>query len=188
MGEKWMKEVADAGGWDEHALAVLKEIKSIKKEEWGLIHENLKTLKGFIDMNAQGVLNSFTESLTTTIQLKFEEVLAPLKNEWNALINDLLEPLMPMLQQLVTLVIPVVQWIADNIQIIIDMIAQPGPTPPPIDSARMWTYAEFAADYVLTHRISIIYPPDMAALYQQYVDAWIIAHAPIDRIGGYQID
>jgi len=184
-----MKEVADAGGWDEHALAVLKEMKSIKKEEWGLIHENLKTLKGFIDMNAQGVLNSFTESLSTTIQLKFEEVLAPLKNEWNALINDLLAPLMPMLQELVTFLVPIIQWIADTVGVIftfINNLTIPALVPPAAPGVMM-TYAQWEADRIKKYPLEIG-GPWWAGLYQQYVDAWIIAHAPIDRIGGYQID
>ena len=92
-----MKEVADAGGWDEHALAVLKEIKSIKKEEWGLIHENLKTLKGFIDMNAKKVLSGFDDmilSLKETISLKLSEALSPLGNEITGLLNAALDPIL----------------------------------------------------------------------------------------------
>ena len=93
----FMEDVAKAGGWDERALEVLKEMKSIKKEEWGLIHENLKTLKGFIDMDAQKVLSGFddmADSLKTTISLKISELLSPIQNEITSLLNAALEPIL----------------------------------------------------------------------------------------------
>ena len=173
-----MSEEESGEGLGDKALKVINEMKGIKKEEWGVIHENLKTLKGFIDMNAEGVLSSFTESLATTIQLKFEEILAPLKNEWNALINDLLEPLMPMLQQIVTFLIPLVQWIADCISEISNFLFGGGS-----GHDTFMNFKDWAITYKTTHpTISAV---DLVLAYMQYLNTPISNES---SRGGYQIE
>ena len=176
-----LEKVADAGGWDEHALAVMKEMKSIKKEEWDVIHSTLKTLKGFTDATA---VEFFTANLTDSIQLKFEEIIAPLKNEWNDLINKLLEPLMPLLQKIVEFLIPLVQFIADSIQSVMDFLFGGGSGQKALKS-----FADFFRDYKAHHPLAT--SMEILNAYLAYVAN---DYMPVnygydpDRIGGLQID
>ena len=168
-----MNEVADAGGWDEHALKVIKEMKGIKKEEWGVIHETLITLKGFTDASA---VEFFTSNLTESITLKFEEILAPLKNEWNDLLNTLLEPLMPMLQGLVEFLVPIIQIIATGVQWIIDLSW----LPPPIEVGVMMTFDQFVQNYLQTYPLANSggFVGWWYEQYAIYVAAWTAAQPP----------
>lgn len=100
---EWMEKVAEAGGWAEHAkLKAQKEftesLQKIKKEQWEGINENLTILTGFIDKSASGALSAFKDTLLSSIKLSFGAVLAPLKNEIYAMINDtLMEALGPVM-------------------------------------------------------------------------------------------
>jgi len=184
----WMEEVATAGGWDEHALKVIKEMKSIKKEEWNVINDTLKTLEQFKDVNT---VEFFTSNLTESISLKFEEIVAPLKNEWNDLLNTLLEPFMPAIQGVVNTLLPILQTIGDAVEWImtaISLLNIPALTPPPEEGVMM-TQAQFEAQYFRDHPLAHPPPGALVVLYQEYVDAWIAAHTYTpytDR--GYQID
>jgi hypothetical protein len=126
----YMDRVDKAGGWEKYqaskeAEETMKTIASIPKEQWAMINQNVKLMRDFIHVDVQDFL---TDRLTETITLKFQEALAPLKNEWNDLINTLLEPLMPFLEQIVDILVPIVQWIADGLQRILDdMFDEPRP-------------------------------------------------------------
>jgi len=90
----WMEKVADAGGWDEHALKVITEMKSIKKEEWSAIHDTLLVLKEFTNTEAT---QFFVDNLKETITLKVEEAMAPLDNTINGIINEAMTPILTQL-------------------------------------------------------------------------------------------
>ena len=103
-----MEKVAEAGGWEEHAkLKAQKEfaekLQKIKKNQWEGINENLTILTGFINKSASGVLNTFKDTLLSSISLSFGQILAPIKNEIYAMINDVLfealEPVMPYINE-----------------------------------------------------------------------------------------
>ena len=105
-----MKEVADAGGWDEHALKVIKEMKSIKKEEWDIIHKTLLILKQFTDAEA---VQFFVDNINESISLKMEELMAPLNNTITGIMN---EAMTPILDQLNIIVNNIASYLSENAQ------------------------------------------------------------------------
>jgi len=90
-------------GWDPEKKKAQKEflekLQKIKKEQWEGLNENLTILTGFIDKSASGALSAFKDTLLSSISLSFGQILAPIKNEIYAMINDVLfealEPVMP---------------------------------------------------------------------------------------------
>jgi len=93
-----LERVADAGGWDKHALEVVKEMKGIKKEEWDIIHKTLLVLKQFTDAEA---VQFFVDNINETISLKIEEMMAPLNNTITSILNEAMTPILGQLNIIV---------------------------------------------------------------------------------------
>ena len=96
-----LEKVADAGGWDEstleHAKAFMYESAKIKKSQWMSMNENLIILK---DIGAAGnleILTSLPDRIMDTINLKVDELFAPLQNEINQLIANAMQPIIDLL-------------------------------------------------------------------------------------------
>jgi len=91
----YMDRVDKAGGIEkyEEAKKFLEEIEKVKPENWKRLTETLKTVKGFLDLDT-GVFNVMKEEITSSVELKTEELLSPLKNEINeAMIDTILNPI-----------------------------------------------------------------------------------------------
>ena len=174
---------------DERALEVIKAIREIKPEHWKTISETVTLLKGFIDIDASPAIKSMLDGVSDTFELKVSEIFAPLTNEFNALINELLEPLMPLLLDLITWITPTIKEIAKWIQWIVNFLASlniPG-LAPPVEEGVMMTLDQFMADYVQRYPLATIVPGQAQYLYAEYVAAWNASHPSPTRIGGYQI-
>lgn len=100
----------------------IKEVSKIKPDQWKLITNNLKTVKEFLDVDSS-VFRDMKDNIVTSLILKSNELLAPLKNELNELINTLLKPIMPYLKDIVGGLAVVIEWVAERIQDIIDFLA-----------------------------------------------------------------
>ena len=168
---------------DERALEVMKEMKSIKPEHWNIIKKNLEVLKGFVDVDASGAVQSMFDGLSETMTLKFSEILAPLKNEWNALLDTLLAPLIPMLSGLVEFLVPIIKVIAEGVQWLIDLSW----LPPPPEEGVMMTMDQFVQDYMQRYPLTWQHPGFFQQEYAKYVAEWKLLHPPPTRTGGYQI-
>ena len=103
-----LEKVAEAGGWEARAKLKAQQefterLQKINKNQWEGINENLTILEGFIDKSAGNVLSQLKDDITQTISLKFAEILAPIKNEIYAIMNDALnqalEPVMPYINE-----------------------------------------------------------------------------------------
>lgn len=97
----------------------IKEVGSIKPEQWKRITETLKVVKGFMDVDT-GVLEAFKEDIKSTLSLKMEELLSPIQNSIDELWATALEPIMPFLQDVVGGIAVIIGWLADRVQDIID--------------------------------------------------------------------
>jgi len=99
------------------AQKALTALSLIKPAQWGGINENLKILGGFMDMGAGSVLNVFKDTLVQTIGLKFGEILAPIKNEIYAILNDAINqaigPIMPYIND-------GLGWIGDGLEFLVN--------------------------------------------------------------------
>ena len=126
----WMqqraKKIEEAGGQSSYeAQKFAEEIAKIKPEQWKGLNETFKTIKSYLDMEVGGAMSTMVEGVVETARLKFEETLSPLKNEINGLINQLLEPILPMIAGLVEFLVPIIGSIASWVQGIIDFLFAP---------------------------------------------------------------
>lgn len=90
------------------ATETLTAIAKVDKSTWSDINESVSGLKDFV---YAGGLSTITQQIQDTIRLQIEDVLAPLTNEINQMIVDLLNPLM---EKLTPLINDLAQFIADN--------------------------------------------------------------------------
>ena len=122
--DSYMGRVDKAGGIEayklEQAKEFMKEASKIKPNQWKGINEVLTNIKGFIDVDANTLFGDVKNSIVESITLKTSELLSPLKNELNESINTLLEPFLPFIEDMLNLIVPVVGWIADRIQDMMD--------------------------------------------------------------------
>ena len=97
-----LEKVADAGGWDERQLEkatkFMQEASKIKKSEWMSMNENLAIMKDIGSASNLNILTSLPDSIMNTINLKVDELFAPLKNEINQLIMDAMQPMLDLLK------------------------------------------------------------------------------------------
>ena len=91
-----LEKVADAGGWDaramEQAKEFMKDVSKIKPNQWKGINENLKIVKDLVDVNMEGFATQMIDNITTNVKLEVEAALAPITNEINTAIANILEP------------------------------------------------------------------------------------------------
>lgn len=114
-----MREVAEAGGWEEHHIMNLEkelalllkekevqkaisELTKIEKDEWVLMGSIMGDLKqiassGLGQLTNVGVAGDLTESIKDTLKTELNNAIAPLKNELMNVINQLLAPFMPLI-------------------------------------------------------------------------------------------
>ena len=114
MGEnpKWMEEVAQAGGFQEHHIQnlqkelelkkqeveLMKEMAKITPETWGSIKESVKGLNSFVQGGGlgameTGIVEGFKETILGNIQTSIDSALSPIYNEINQQMSQLLGPI-----------------------------------------------------------------------------------------------
>ena len=103
----------------------LESLSKINKDEWIAMAAVSTQLNSFVSLGGTSeLITTITSSVKEALTLKLEEVLSPLKNELNELINTLLGPLLPLLADIVNTLLPIIQWIADRVQDLLDFLGK----------------------------------------------------------------
>ena len=80
----------------------IEALSKIEKDEWKTMSETATVLNSFVSLGGTSALvGSMTQSIKETIDLQIASVLSPLTNEFNQLVNDILSPILPLLQDIV---------------------------------------------------------------------------------------
>ena len=76
---KWMEEVADAGGWDEHAKLkaqqeLMEKIDKIPPEKFLQLNSMLGSLERLLDSGGSdlGILKGMTDTISDTVQTELK--------------------------------------------------------------------------------------------------------------------
>ena len=99
----------------------IEALSKFDKDEWIAMAATATTLNNFISLGGASTLIS---SVKETIKLQIDSLISPLKNELNELINTLLKPILPLLTDIVNTLTPIIQWIADRVQDILDFVGE----------------------------------------------------------------
>lgn len=108
MGEKWMEEVAKAGGFEEHGK--LKEQEKLLERMEKIPAEKFNAMLGMVDKIERifdtggsdlDLLGGIKDSITDTLKTELSGATAELVNGINTAINTILEPLMPFIMEAV---------------------------------------------------------------------------------------
>ena len=112
------------------SIDALTAIGDTDKETWKNIHESVVGIRDFV---IAGGISQFKAEIKEIVNDQVYGALSPLLNEFQPLITEFyraLEPIMPYLVELVKwgvdILIPIVQWMADTIQDIINFLSLDG--------------------------------------------------------------
>jgi hypothetical protein len=131
-----MEKVAKAGGWEEHhqenlamelelkkkEQEILTQLGKYSEEQWKSIKESLSSLGSFVSNPAEDAITMFASGIKDEFTSEVGYLLSPIKNELNSMLNEFLEPFMPLIQQVFELVRPIMKWLTDTLKPLIDGI------------------------------------------------------------------
>ena len=104
-----LEKVAEAGGWEERAKQkaaqkTLEQIDEIPEQKWTKLLDSLISLESIVDKGGfdSSLISGWTDDIKDTFKTEIESALAPLKNELMGMINDVLAPFLPLIQDALT--------------------------------------------------------------------------------------
>lgn len=104
-----LEKVAEAGGWEERAKQkaqeeLIEKMSKIPSEKWKNMLDTVISVENIVDKGGLdlSLIDGWTDELKDTFKTELEYALAPLKNELMGLINEILAPFLPLIQDALT--------------------------------------------------------------------------------------
>jgi len=111
-----LEKVAEAGSWEERAKQkaleeLMDKMQKIPTEKWKNMLDTVISVENIVDKGGLdlSLIGGWKDEIKDTFRTEIEYILAPFKNEINAIINELLEPFMPMIKEVMDEILVMIQ-------------------------------------------------------------------------------